>query len=536
MPTDIIFKEKAREKLLKGVNILADAVCTTLSPKGRNVAINQKWGGVLIVHDGVTCAKAIELEDPFENMGANLIKEAASKTNDLTGDGTTTATCLAQAIVNKGLQNVTAGANPMIIKKGLEKGLEIVIKELEKIKIDIGYDDLEKIKQIANISSADKEIGDIVATSFVKVGKDGLVTAEEGKGLKIEVKETFGMEFENGYISPYFVTDTQTMEAKIENPAVIITDKRLSSIQEILPFLEKLIKITKNFVIIADDIEGETLSALVVNKIREKFNCIAIKSPAFGDIRKGMLEDIAILTGGKVISKDLNLKFEEIDPADYCGQCDSVTSTKDTTRIIGGNGNTKKRVAELKIQAEKAKEYEADKLRERICKLSGGIVIVEVGGNTEIEMKDKLERVKDAIGSTKSALEEGILSGGGVSLLRASMVLDGVKTNSQDEQTGIDILKYAIEQPIRKLAENCGADGGYVLNKIKESFNLEGGFLDYGYNAITGEFGSMKEMGIIDPVKVTKSALVNAVSVGMMILTTDVLITDTEEKKSLQVS
>lgn len=516
----IKFGAEARKSLLKGVNTLADAVCTTLSPKGKNVAIDSKWGNPSVIHDGVSVAKAIELEDPFENIGAKLIKEAASKTNDSASDGTTTATCLAQAIVNKGLQMVEAGANPMIIRKGLEKGLSIILEELTKLKKDIKQEDY---KQVATISSADEEIGEIIANAFIKVGKDGMVTAEEGKGLKIETKETFGMELETGYISPYFSTNVETMESVVENPYIIITDKKLSSIQEILPFLEKLIKITKNFVIIADDIDGEVLAALVTNKIRGIFNCVAIKSPAFGDRRKEILEDIAILTSGKVISNDLNIKFNEIEPEEYCGKCDSVISTKDNTKIIGGNGDIEDRVKSLKTQFNIAKsDYEKEKIQERICKLSGGVIVIQVGGNTETEMKDRLERVKDAIGATKVAIEEGILAGGGVSLLKASEKLNDIKLIG-DEQIGIDILKYAVEQPIRKLAENCGEDGGYILNKIKET--------GQGFNAITGEFGDMVKMGIIDPFKVTKSALTNAVSVGMMILTTDVLIVDIPEKK-----
>jgi len=527
MSKQIKFGQDARQSLLNGVNILGDAVCTTLGPKGRNVAIDSKWGGPSVIHDGVSVAKQIELQDPFENMGANLIKESASKTNDSAGDGTTTSTCLAQAIVNKGLQNVTAGSNPMIIRKGLEKGLAVVIKKLEEIKQDIDIKDIDSIKQIATISSADEEIGEIIANAFVKVGRDGLITAEEGNGLGIETKETFGMEFDSGYFSQYFTTNQATMEAKVDNPYLIITDKKLTSIQEILPFLEKLVKITKNIVVIADDVEGEALSALVINKLRGVFNVLAVKAPLFGDRRKDMLEDIAILTGGKVISEDLGLKFDTIDPEEYCGKCDSIVATKDNTKIIGGNGNIEPRIKFLKsLLAKTASDYDQEKINERICKLSGGVIVIKVGGTTEIEMKDKLERVKDAIGATKAAVDEGILAGGGVSLLRASEALNDIKTDYPEEQVGLDILKFAIEQPIRKLAENCGQDGGFILNTIKANKG------DYGFNAITGEFGSMIKMGIIDPFKVTKSALINAVSVGMMILTTDVLITDIGKKEN----
>jgi len=534
MSKQIKFGADARQSLLNGVNILADAVCTTLGPKGRNVAIDKRWGPS-VIHDGVSVAKEIELENPFENMGANLIKEAASKTNDIAGDGTTTSTCLAQAIVNKGLQNVTAGYNPMIIKKGLELGLNYVVKELEGIKKDIDLKDIDSIKQIATISSADAEIGAIVADCFIKVGKDGLITAQEGNGLGIEIKETFGMEFDSGYLSQYFSTNTETMEATIDKPYVIITDKKISSAQEILPFLEKMVKISKSFVFIADDIDGEALSMLAVNNVRGTFKTIAIKAPAFGDRRKDMLEDLAILTGGKVISEDIGAKFETIEPLDYCGQCDSIVATKDNTKILGGNGDVKERVKFLQTLAKKVtSEYDREKIMERICKLSGGVIVIKVGGTTEVEMRDRLERVKDAIGATKAAIDDGILPGGGVALLRASQILDHVEVecNYPEEKIGLDILKFAIEQPIRKLAENCGEDGGFVLNSLKASVEM-GGNKNIGFNAITGEFGDMIEMGIIDPFTVTKSALTNAVSVGMMILTTDVLITESDKKNEI---
>lgn len=534
MAKQLKFGQDARASLLKGVNILANAVATTLGPKGRNVAIEKKWGGPTVIHDGVSVAKEIELKDPYENMGAQLVKEAASKTNDAAGDGTTTATVLAQAIVNKGLQNVAAGANPMIVRRGLEKGLSVVIKELDSMKKDIKTDDLASIEKVATISSSSEEIGKAIAAAVVKVGRNGLITAEEGKGLALETKETSGMEFDNGFLSAYFATDTEKMEAVIDHPYIVITDKKISSIQDILPFLEKLVKLTKTFVIICEDIDGEALATLVVNKLRGTFNVLAVKAPGFGDRRKAMLEDIAILTGGKVISEDQGIKFENADPEEYCGRADSVTSDKDKTKIISGAGSEAEiasRVSQIKVQLDKStSDYDKDSFRQRIAKLVGGAIVIQVGGATEVEMKERLERVKDAIDATKAAVEEGILPGGGIALLKASFALDKVKTDSEEEQVGINILKFALEQPIRKLALNCGEDPGYVLSKITDA--LDADFKsDIGYHAVTGEFVSMTKAGILDPAKVTKSALTNAVSVGTMILTTDVLIADIPEKK-----
>ncbi len=533
MAKQLKFGTDARQSLLDGINILSKAVITTLGPKGRNVAIDKKWGAPTVIHDGVSVAKEIELENPYENMGAQLLKEAASKTNDVAGDGTTTATLLAQAIANKGMENVTAGSNPMIIRKGLEKGLSHVISQLDAVKTDIKITDKESIEQVATISAGDTEIGQKIAEAVVKVGRDGLLTAEEGKGLEIETKETSGMEFDQGFLSPYFATNTETMEAAIDNPYIVITDKKISSIQEMLPFLEKLVKLTKNFVIIADEIDGEALATLVVNKLRGTFNVLAVKAPGFGDRRKAILEDIAVLTGGRVISEDIGAKFDNIEPMEYCGQADSVTSDKDKTRVLGGSGSkadVQARVSQLRIQMDKStSDYDKEKLQERIAKLVGGAIVLEVGGATEVEMKERLERVKDAIEATTAAVEEGILPGGGVSLLRASLSLDEVKVDSQEEKVGINILKHALEQPIRMLAQNSGEDGGYVLNKIRETI-IKDPKSDYGYNAATGKFGSMTKFGVIDPAQVTKAALINAVSVGTMILTTDALITDLPEK------
>lgn len=535
MAKQLKFGQDARQSLLKGVNTLANAVATTLGPKGRNVAIEKKWGGPSVLHDGVSVAKEIDLKDPYENMGAQLVKEAANKTNDTAGDGTTTATVLAQAIVNKGLQNVAAGANPMIIRRGLEKGLDVVIKELNLMKKDIKIDDQASIEKVATISSASEEIGKAIAAAVIKVGRNGLITAEEGRGLELETKETSGMEFDNGFLSPYFATNTEKMEAIIEHPYIVITDKKISSIQDFLPFLEKLVKLTKNFVIISEDIDGEALATLVVNKLRGTFNALAVKAPGFGDRRKAMLEDIAILTGGKVIAEDLGTKFENIDPQEYCGQAESVIADKDKTQIISGAGSQAEidsRVAQIKAQLDlSSSDYDKDSFRQRIAKLIGGAIVIQVGGATEVEMKEKLERVKDAIDATKAAVEEGILPGGGVALLKASFALDKVKTDSSEEQVGIDILKFALEQPIRKLAINSGEDPGFVFNRIKDSLESDEKS-DLGYHAVTGEFVSMTKAGILDPVKVTKSALTNAVSVGTMILTTDVLVADIPEKKS----
>jgi chaperonin GroEL len=535
MAKQLKFGQDARQALLNGINILASAVITTLGPRGRNVAIDKKWGGPTVIHDGVTVAKEIELEDAYENMGAQLLKEAASKTNDIAGDGTTTATLLAQAIANKGLQNVAAGANPMMIRYGLEKGLAAVIEQLDSMKKEIKIDDQASIEQVATISAGNVEIGKKIAESMVKVGRDGLITAEEGKGMGLETKETSGMEFDNGFLSAYFATNTEAMEAVIERPYIIITDKKISSIQDILPFLEKLVKITKNFVIIAEDIDGEALATLVVNKLRGTFSVLAVKAPGFGDRRKAMLEDIAVLTGGKVISEETGAKFDTVEPLEYCGQADSVTSDKDKTRIIGGKGSEqeiKDRVTQLRNQMTKStSDYDKEKMAERIAKLAGGAIVLQVGGATEVEMKERLERVKDAIEATQAAIEEGILPGGGVALLRASFALDKVVTDNDEEKVGIAILRHALEQPIRMLAQNSGEDGGAVFNKVKDAI-LADPKSDIGYNASTGELVSMTKAGILDPAKVTKSALTNAVSVGTMILTTDVLITDIPEKKA----
>jgi len=529
MAKQLKFAEDARQKLVVGVNILAKAVVTTLGPKGRNVALDRKWGAPNVVHDGVTVAKEVELADPFENMGAQLIKEAASKTNDDTGDGTTTATLLAQAIINDGLKNITAGANPMILKHGLEKAMEAVVEQIKKMSKKVKG--REEITQVATISAADPAIGSLIAEALEKVGKDGVVTVEEGKGLAMEIDYKEGMEFDKGFASPYFVTNPDKMEAEVDNPYILITDKKISSVQDFLPFLENLIKISKNLVIIADEIEGEALATLVVNKLRGTFNALAIKAPGFGDRRKAMLDDIAILTGGKVISEDMGRKLENITVED-CGRADKVWADKENCRIIGGKGDKKlitARIAQIKREIEEnTSEFDREKLQERLAKLSGGVAVVNVGAATEVEMKEKKERVNDAVAATKAAIEEGIVPGGGVALLRAREVLEKVKKElkSDDEQTGVDILYRALAEPLRWIVQNAGADAGWVLKKVEEAKES-----DYGFDALTMNFGSMLAAGIVDPAKVTRSALQNAVSIGAMLLTTEALITDIPEKK-----
>lgn len=527
MAKQILYSEEARRKLLSGVEKLTKAVATTLGPRGRNVAIDRKWGAPNVVHDGVTVAKEIELEDPFENMGASLVKEAASKTNDIAGDGTTTATVLAYSIIAAGLKNITAGSNPMIIKKGLEKGLEAVNESLKKIAKPIkgGQD----IAQVATISAADSVIGQKIAEALEKVGRDGVVTVEEGKGLTLDIEYKEGMEFDHGYVSAYFVTNPDKMEAEISNPYILITDKKISSLAEFLPFLEKFIKTSKDLVVIADDMDGEALATLVVNKLRGVINLVAVKAPGFGDRRKEMLQDIATLTGGTVISEDTGRKFESVELVDL-GRADKVWADKDNCRIIGGKGDVqalKARISQIKrqIEAEKS-DFDKEKLQERLAKLAGGVAQINVGAATEVELNEKKERVKDAVGATKAAIEEGIVPGGGVALIQARKILDSFKADNKEEQVGIDILRQSLEQPLRWIARNAGADDGYVLKHIEESKDV-----NYGYNAMTGEFGSMLDSGIVDPLKVTRTGLQNAVSIGIMVLTTECLITDIPEPK-----
>lgn len=525
MAKQLTYSDEARKKLLIGINKLADAVATTLGPKGRNVALDKKWGAPNVVHDGVTVAKEIELEDPFENMGAQLIKEAASKTNDVAGDGTTTATILAQAIAEEGLKNITAGANPMILKKGLEKGVDAVVEALRKMSKKVSTK--EETAQVATISAADETIGNLIAEALEKVGKDGVVTVEESRGLETHIEYKEGMEFDRGYVSPYFVTDPAKMEASIENPSILITDKKITAISDLLPLLEKLVQTTKDFVIIADDIEGEALATLVVNKLRGTMNVLAVKAPGFGDRRKEMLEDIAVLTGGTLISEDTGIKFESVTP-EMLGKADRVTSDKDNTVIVGGKGSKNKidaRITQIKTQIEKTtSEFDKEKLEERLAKLSGGVAVVNVGAATEIELKEKKERVNDAVQATKAAIEEGFVVGGEVALLRASEALDSVKVEG-DEEVGIKILRYALRQPLQRLAKNAGADAGWVVREVEKSDG------NRGFNALTGKFEDLIAAGVIDPVKVTRSALQNSASVAVMVLTTEALVTDIPEEK-----
>lgn len=530
MAKQIITGEKARQAILRGVNTSAHAVVTTLGPRGRNVAIEKSWGAPNVVHDGVTVAKEIELKDPFENMGAQLIKEAASKTNDVAGDGTTTSTLLAKAIINEGLKQVAAGANPMIIRKGIEKAGDAVVEALKKMAQEVKSE--EDVVNVASISAGDAEIGKTIAEALKEVGENGVVTVEEGRGLEMTIDYKEGMAFDEGYVSPYFVTDTENMEAVIENPHILITDKSISSAQELLPFLEKLVKITKNFVIIAEDIEGEALATLVVNKLRGTFNCLAVKAPGFGDRRKAMLADIAYLTGGKVVSKDTGQKLESVEP-EFCGQAEKIIATEDETQIVGGKGKKSEiesRMNQINTAIEKSdSDYDKEKLEERLAKLTGGVAVINVGAATEIELREKKERVIDAVESTKAAKEEGVLPGGGVALLRTMKALDKVKARNDEEQAGVEIIRHALSQPIRMLAVNAGEDAGYVVSKVVET--LEEGKKDWGFNALTGKFESMTKAGILDPVKVTRSAIENAVSVGSMVLTTEVMIADLPEEE-----
>ncbi len=526
MAKQLVFSDDARQKLLNGINKLSKAVVTTLGPKGRNVAIDKKWGAPTVLHDGVSVAKEIELPDPFENMGAQLVKEAASKTNDVAGDGTTTATLLAQQIVTAGMKNITAGANPMQMKIGIDKAVTAVVDQLAKLKKDLKETDWQSV---ATISAQNGKIGEKIAQALKLVGRDGVVEVEEGQGLDLEIDHKEGMAFDKGYASAYFVTDPAKMESTIENPFILITDQKISSVNDFLPLLEKVIKVSKNFVIIADDIDGEALATLVVNKMRGAFNVLAVKAPAFGDRRKSILEDIAILTGGTVISEDLGRKLDSVTIEDL-GKADRVWSDKDNTRIVGGKGTLKAiqaRVAQLKSESAKTtSDFDREKLEERLAKLAGGVAVIKVGAATEVELNELKERVKDAVGATKAAIEEGIVPGGGVALLRCAKALSALKAGSADEQIGINIVQDSLSQPLRWLAKNSGADDGWVVRKVEESENK-----NYGFNALTLDFEDMLAAGILDPVKVTRSALQNAASVASMILTTECLITDLPEEK-----
>jgi chaperonin GroEL len=524
MAKQMIYGEEARKKLKAGVDQLAEAVKTTLGPKGRNVALDKKWGGPTITHDGVTVAKEVELEDPFENMGAQLLKEAASKTNDAAGDGTTTATVLAQAIVNESLKSISRGANPMALRYGIEAAADAVAKEVEKMAKPIKT--REEKEQVATVSSQDVEMGKLIAEALEKVGSEGVVTVEESKGLEVSVEYKEGMQLDKGFVSTYFVTDSTRMEAAIEEPYILITDKKISSIQDILPLLENLMKVSKNFVILAEDVDGEALATLVLNKLRGTFNVLAIKAPGFGDRRKEMLADVAMLTGATVISEDVGRKLESASMDDL-GRADRITASKDESVIVGGKGTKsalKSRMDQIRVQIEQTDStYDKEKLIERLAKLSGGVAVLSVGAASETEMKERKMRVEDAVSATKAAMEEGIVVGGEVSLIRASKALDKLELEPE-RQVAVGIVRRALEEPLRQLARNAGVDDNAVLTKVMA------GTGDFGYDVNKNDFANLIARGIIDPAKVTKSALRNAASVAGILITTECLMTDIPEK------
>jgi chaperonin GroEL len=518
----LLFDEEARHKLKAGVDALADAVKVTLGPRGRNVILEKKFGPPSIVDDGVSVAKEIELRDPFENLGAQLAREVASKTNDVAGDGTTTATVLAQAIVREGMRMVAAGANPMALKRGLEIAVERVKSEVRRIATPVAGK--EQIAQVANISGHDKEIGDTIADVMEKVGKDGVITVEESKGIRSETEFVEGMQLDRGYSSPYFVTNSDRMEAVLDDPYILITDKKISAIQDLLPVLERVLQATKNIVIIADDVDGEALATLVVNKLRGTVNALAVKAPSFGDRRKAILEDIAILTGGTFITEDTGSKLENTQITDL-GRARRIVSTKEDTVIIEGHGSDQaiqQRIKQIKAQAEDAaSEFDREKLQERLAKLAGGVAVIKVGAATEVELKERKLRVEDALSATRAAVEEGIVPGGGVALIRAQKALDKIKGLTDDEQMGVQIIRKALEAPLWTIAENAGQEGPVIVEAVRSNKSAT-----FGYDAATGEFGDMLQKGIIDPAKVTRTALENAASIAALVLTTESLVTE----------
>ncbi len=531
MAKQLVFGEEARRNLKIGMDILANAVVTTLGPKGRNVALDKKFGAPTITHDGVTVAKEIELEDHFQNMGVQLLKEAATKTNDVAGDGTTTATVLAHTIVTEGLKNVAAGANPMLIKRGIEMATSAVVEAIKAEAKEVK--DKDDIANVAAISAADKTIGELIAEVMDKVGKDGVITVEESKGLEFEKEYVEGMQLDRGYISPYFITNPERMEAVLEEPYILITDKKISAATDIVPVLEKLVQVGKREVlVIAEDVDGEALATLVLNKLRGMINCIAIKAPGFGDRRKAMLQDIAILTGGTVISEEVGRKLESVTIADL-GRADRVVATKEDTTIIGGKGDPAKikgRIDQIKAEIEiSTSDYDKEKLQERLAKLAGGVAIIRVGAATEVELKEKKHRVEDALSATRAAVEEGIVPGGGVALINAIPALDKVQGNG-DVATGVNIVRRALEEPLRRIVENAGMDGAVVLDTVRR-LQREQNNPNIGYDVLANEYGDMVAKGIIDPAKVTRSAVENAASIAAMILTTEALISDLPEKE-----
>ncbi len=531
----LVFSEEARRKLKNGMNVVANAVSATLGPKGRNVAVDRKFGSPTITHDGVSVAKEIELEDPFENMGAQLLKEAAQKTNDIAGDGTTTSTVLAHAIVNEGLKALEAGYNPMLLKRGIELATETIVAELKKNSVKI--DTKEEIASVATNSAADEEVGQLIADVMDKVGKDGVITVEESKTMQFETEFVEGMQFDRGYLSPYFITSAENMEAQISDAYVLIYDKKISAAQDIVPLLEKLVQLGKReLVIIAEDVDGEALATLILNKIRGMLNVLAIKAPGFGDRRKAMLQDIAVLTGGQVVTEEMGRKLESVTIQDL-GRAEKVVSDKENTTIVGGKGkkaDIEARIKEIRIEIDKStSDYDREKLQERLAKLSGGVAIIRVGAATETEMKEKKHRVEDALSAARAAVEEGIVPGGEISLINASTKLDKLAKAQAEEaeevKVGINIIKKALEAPIRKLASNAGQDGSVIIDTVRRTA-AEKKNPNIGYNVLTDEYTDMIKAGVIDPVKVVRGALENAASIAAMILTTDVLITDMPEK------
>lgn len=523
MAKQVKYNVEARDALKRGVDILANAVKVTLGPKGRHVIIDKKFGSPAITKDGVTVAKEIELKDPIENMGAQMLKEVASKTADIAGDGTTTATVLAQAIVTAGIKNVAAGANPMDLKRGIDKAVKVVVENLRSQKQDVG-DDFSKIKQVASISANNDEvIGEMIADAMKKVGTSGVITVEEAKGTETEVKTVEGMQFDRGYLSPYFVTNADKMEVELDNPYILIYDKKISSMKELLPILEKQVQTGKPLLIIAEDLDGEALATLVVNKIRGSLKVAAVKAPGFGDRRKAMLEDIAVLTGGTVISEERGYKLESAD-LEMLGKAEKITIDKDNTTIINGDGNPdtiKGRVGEIRTQIETTtSDYDKEKLQERLAKLSGGVAVLYIGAASEVEMKEKKDRVDDALHATRAAVEEGIVAGGGVAFIRAVEALVNLKGDNDDENTGIQIIRRAIEEPLRQICENAGIEGSIVVQKVKE------GKGDFGYNARTDKYENLIGAGVIDPTKVGRVALENAASIAAMLLTTECVLAD----------
>jgi chaperonin GroEL len=528
----LVFSEDARRRLKNGIDIVANAVATTLGPKGRNVALDRKFGSPTITHDGVTVAKEIELQDPFENMGAQLLKEAATKTNDIAGDGTTTSTVLAHAIVTEGLKNLAAGSNPMRLKLGIEQATDTVVGALRKMSQKI--ETKEEIASVATNSAADPEIGNLIADVMDKVGKDGVITVEESKSLQFETEYVEGMQFDRGYISAYFITDAEHMEAVIEEPYILIHEKKISAAQDIVPILEKLVQVGKReLVIIAEDIDGEALATLVLNKLRGMLNVLAVKAPGFGDRRKAMMQDIAVLTGGQVISEEMGRKLETVTIQDL-GKTDKVVADKDNTTIVGGKGDVaaiKGRIDQIRVEIDKStSDYDKEKLQERLAKLSGGIAVIRVGAATETELKEKKHRVEDALSATRAAIEEGIVPGGEITFINAVSALDKVKMTGEDEAIGVAIVRKALEAPIRKLTENAGQDGAVIIENVRR-IAKEKADKNIGYDVITGEYCNMLKAGIIDPLKVVRGALENAASIAAMILTTECLVTDVPEKE-----